>query len=301
MNTLRELRARTLTFRDPAVYLLLLQASREVGELSVDGSRVWHHELKVSEFGHALLDELKSLKVSVEANWLEGVTMAMISALASRLLSSADDSDVIQQSHELMRAVRHATFKWVLELSEALQKAPDESSSDEFQARLRDMAAICRSTYDVGPDNINALLQSPHDLEILAYCSVTVRDNVPVDLHALPLVSRILLERDRRLSHFLETYFRCHVEDNPDGLDRALKRLWPAYQRHTPWTVLESPNSRWTRCETASSDDPSCQIILLDMLTGRLLVDGKPLARLPDYFMRHPSYVVLFGHVSLPT
>jgi hypothetical protein len=37
---LRELRARTLTFRDPAVHLLLLQASLEVGELSTDGFRV---------------------------------------------------------------------------------------------------------------------------------------------------------------------------------------------------------------------------------------------------------------------
>ncbi|OJA14251.1 hypothetical protein AZE42_10860 [Rhizopogon vesiculosus] len=223
----------------------------------------------------------------------------MISTLASRLLSSADDPNVIQKAHELLRAVRHATFKWVQELSEALQKAPNESSSNEFQARLRDMAAICRGTYDVGPDNIDALLQSPHDLEILAYCSVTVRDNVPVDLHDLPPVSRILLERDRRLSHFLETYFRCHVKDNQDGLDCALERLWPGYQRHTPWTVLEFPNSRWIRCETASSDDPSCQIILLDMLTGRLLVDGKPLARLPDCFMQHPSHVVLFGHQVL--
>jgi hypothetical protein len=199
-----------------------------------------------------------------------------------------------------MRAVRYATFKWVQELSEALQKAPDESSSHEFRARLRDMAAICRSTYDVGPDNINLLFQSSHDLEILAYCSVTLKDNVLVHLHALPPVSRIFLERDRRLSHFLETRFRHHVEDNQDGLDLALKRLWPAYQHHTPWTVLESPNSRWIRCETAS-DDPSCQIILLDMLMGRLLVDGKPFARLPDHFMLHPSYVVLFGHVSFPT
>jgi hypothetical protein len=180
------------------VYLLLLQARWEVGELSVDGSRVWHDELKVSDFGHALLDELKSLKVSVEANWLDGVTMAIISTLASRLLSSADGPDVVHKSHELMRAVRYATFKWVQGLSEALQKAPDESSSHEFRDRLRDMVAICRSTYDVGPDNVCALLQSPHNLEILVYCSVTVKDNVLVHLHALPPVSRIFLEHDRR-------------------------------------------------------------------------------------------------------
>jgi hypothetical protein len=102
---LRELRARTLTFRDPAVHLLLLQASLEVGELSTDGFRIWHDELRVSNFGHALLDELQSLEVSVETNWQEGITMAMISALVSRLLSSAEDSDVIQKAYKLLQVV----------------------------------------------------------------------------------------------------------------------------------------------------------------------------------------------------
>ncbi|KAJ8597174.1 hypothetical protein M405DRAFT_756250 [Rhizopogon salebrosus TDB-379] len=299
INILRELRARTLTFRDPAVHLLLLQAAWEVGELSEDGSRVWHDELRVPEFGHALINELQSLRVSVEANWLEGITMATISALASRLLSSAEDFGVIQQTYRLLQAVRNATFKWVQELSNTLQGAPDKSSLREHQARIRDMAAICRSTYDVGPDNINELLLSPYDLEVLAYCAVTVRDNTPSDLCALLPVSRLLLERDRRLSYFLETYVRRHVEDDQEGLDWAMKQLWPSYRRHTRWTVLESPNSRWLRCETAPSDYPLCQTILLDILTGRLLVDGKPLARLPDDFMRHSSYAVLFSHQVL--
>ncbi|KAG2112417.1 hypothetical protein DEU56DRAFT_935108 [Suillus clintonianus] len=296
INILRELRARTLTFRDPAVHLLLLQASLEVGELSADGSRLWHDELKVSGFGHALIDELQSLKVSVEANWLEGTTMATISALASRLLSSAEDFSVIQRSYKLLRAVRNTTFKWVQELSKALREAADEKSSLECEARVRDMAVICRSTYDVGPNDITALLQSPQDLEILSYCSIIVRDNTPPDLPALPPIPRLLLDRDRRLSHFLEIYFRSHVEDDQEGLDRAMKHLWPAYRRHTCWTVLGSPNSRWLRCETAPSDDISCQTIHFDMLTGRLLVDGKPLARLPDRFLQHASYTALFGH-----
>jgi hypothetical protein len=88
------------------------------------------------------------------------------------------------------------------------------------------------------------------------------------------------------------------VEDDQEGLDRAMEHLWPAYQRHTRWEVLESSNSRWLRCETAPVDDSSRQIIHLDMLTARLLVDGKPLTRLPDCFLRHPSYIALFGHVS---
>ncbi|KAG1796950.1 uncharacterized protein HD556DRAFT_1441127 [Suillus plorans] len=299
INIIRELRARTLTFRDPAVHLLLLQASLEVGKLSANGSRVWHDELKVSNFGRTLINELRSLKVSVETNWLEGATMATISALVSRLLSSAEDHDVIQESHELLQAVRNTTFKWVQELSKALQEAPDEKSSCERQARVRDMAVICCSTYDVDPDNITALLDLPQDLEILVYCSITVKDNTPPDLDTLPPISRLLLDRNHRLSHFLETYFRCHVEDDQEGLDRAMKHLWSTHQRHTRWTVLESPNSGWLTCETAPSDDPSCQIIHLDMLTACLLVDGKPLARLPDHILQHPSYSLLFQHQVL--
>ncbi|KAG2365786.1 hypothetical protein BDR07DRAFT_1398113 [Suillus spraguei] len=294
INILRELRARTLTLRDPAVHLLLLQASWEVGTLSADGSRAWHNDLKTSEFGHALIDELQNLKVSVEANWLEGTTMSTISVLVSRLLSSAEDFNVIQRSYKLLRAVRKTTFGWVQELSKA--HAPDEKSSRERQARVRDMAATCLSTYDVGPDNIAALLQSPEDLEILVYCSATVVNNIPLDLHTLPIIPRLLLERNRRLSHFLETYLRHYVEDDQEGLDSAVKHLWPAYQRHTGWEVLESPNSRCLRCETAPLDDLSRQTVHFDMLTGRLLVDGKPLTRLPDCFLRHPSYIVLFGH-----
>ncbi|KAG1893015.1 uncharacterized protein F5891DRAFT_1209340, partial [Suillus fuscotomentosus] len=293
ISILRELRARTLTFRDPAVHLLLLQASWQIGKLSADGSRALHNELKTSEFGHALIDELQSLKVSVEANWLEGTTMSTISVLASRLLSSAEDFRVIDELHRLLRAVRNTTFKWVQELSESDDQ--DKTSTRKHRARVCDMAAICLSTYDVGPDNIAALLESPQDLEILVYCSVTVRDNVPLDLHSLPIISRLLLERNRRLSHFLEAHFQHYVEDDQEGLDCAMERIWPAYQRHTRWEVLESPNSRWLRCETAPLDDPSRQIIHLDMLTASLLVDGKPLARLPDCFLRHPSYIALFG------
>jgi hypothetical protein len=35
------------------------------------------------------------------------------------------------------------------------------------------------------------------------------------------------------VGHFLETYFRDHVEGDQEGLDWAMKHLWPAYQRHT--------------------------------------------------------------------
>ncbi|KIK43126.1 hypothetical protein CY34DRAFT_727972 [Suillus luteus UH-Slu-Lm8-n1] len=99
-------KARTLAFRDPGVHLLLLPASREMVELSVDGYREWHDELRVSYFVHALIDELRSYEVDVEANWLE-------QTLTSRLISSAEESDVVKRSYSLLHDVRDATFNFV--------------------------------------------------------------------------------------------------------------------------------------------------------------------------------------------
>ncbi|KAG1816833.1 uncharacterized protein BJ212DRAFT_1299561 [Suillus subaureus] len=257
INILCELRACTLTFCDPVVHLLLLQASLEVGKLSADGSRAWHNELKASEFRHALIDELQSLKVSMEANWLEGTMMSMISILVSRLLSSTEDFHVIKGSYKLLQDVQNTTFRWVQEPSKA--DAPDEKSSHRHQVRIHDMAATCLSTYNVGPDNIIVLLQSPQDLEILVYCSVTVMDNRPISEITWEMTKKVLIEQ------------------------------WSIFGLHTSATCAG-------KCETVPLDDSSHQTIHLYMLMACLLVNGSPLTRLPDRFLQHPSYITLFGH-----
>ena len=179
LNILRELRSRTLNFRRHDVHLLLAQAASRVGPLDPNAVEwVWHQELQESSFCSALLDELESLHVDVGVNSFDGVMMGTISFLLTRLLASCCYEDISERGIRLLRQVRTKTFEWVQELSYDLMIAPTNTERNKL---LRDMAATCRSTFDVGHDDLHKLLHSAEDVEALLSCAIFIRANSFVD------------------------------------------------------------------------------------------------------------------------
>ena len=297
LNILRELRGRSLSFRRHEVHFLLAQAVSQAGPLD-NTEWKWHQELQEPTFCYALLGELESLVRDVEANWLEGVTMDTISFLLRRLLTSSPDRVISSRALELLRTVRGKVFSWVQELSAKLTKTPGDG---EFCGHLRDAAAICRSTFDVDPSMIRRLLHSAEDIKVLLSCAILIHDHTPSKVSCLPAYSRLLLDRDRRLSLTLESVVSdvIRADSRDEGIDLAVGWVWPEYRPGSKWTPLQNPNSRWFRCKTSSTIDQTSQAVHFNLLDGLLLVNGKPLGRLPSNFLRHPLYNLIFGEVRL--
>ncbi|KAG1772223.1 hypothetical protein EV702DRAFT_951719, partial [Suillus placidus] len=63
----------------------------------------------------------------------------------------------------------------------------------------------------------------------------------------------------------------------------------------TPWRAPPAPSSRWLVMQTAPSRSQSPQAVHYNLIHGRLLVDGKPLGRLPSIIVQHPIYQAIFG------
>ena len=295
LNILRELRGRSLSFRRHEVHFLLAQAVSQVGPLD-NTEWKWHQELQEPSFCYALLGELESLVRNVEANWLEGVTMDTISFLLRRLLASSSDQGVSLKALELLRTVRGKVFSWVEELSAKLTESPGD---EEFRGYLRDAAAICRSTFDVEPPMIRKLLHSAEDIKVLLSSALLIHDHTPSNVSCVPAYSRLLLDRDRRLSLTLESVVSDVVQaDSSDrGINLAVGWVWPEYRPGSKWTPLQNPNSRWFSCTTAPTTGQSSQLVQFNLLDGSLLVNGKPLGRLPSEILRHPLYNLIFGEV----
>ena len=297
LNILRELRGRSLSFRRHEVHFLLAQAVSQVGPLD-NTEWKWHQELQQPSFCYALLGELESLVRDVEANWLEGVTMDTISFLLRRLLTSSPDEAVSGRALGLLRTVRGKVFSWVEELSAKLTKTPGD---EEFRGYLRDAAAICRSTFDVGPFMTRKLLHSAEDIKVLLSSAILINDHTPSKVSHLPAYSQLLLDRDRRLSLALEGVLSDFIQaDSSDqGIDFAVGWVWPEYRPGSKWTPLQDTNSRWFSCRTSRTNGQSSQVVYLNLLDGSLLVSGKPLGRLPNEILRHPLYNLIFGEVRL--
>jgi hypothetical protein len=314
LNIAREVPSPLLSFHREEVHTLITQAAWQIGPLP-DGVREWHLDLCIPSFGKTLLQELDALIGRIEANWKEEVTIRTIgmsdfalrfllsfvqqplALLTSRLLSSAQDSEICQTAYELLRKARSVAYKWIGELRSKLDETHDELSRANLGRRLCILAATCFSTYGVCPKHVPRILSSDLDFAIAVHCAVIVHDNTPPALKDDDSVylSR-LLKRHRRLLYFLEPFFYQGITSNPTGFDDGITKLWPDFRRQSSsnWHTLPGPNSRWITCTVGNGKE-----VHYNLLAGRLLLGGEPLGTLPLEVMKHSTYTSVLGSVSV--
>ena len=182
-----------------------------------------------------------------------------------------------------------------------LQDNMDDDQANELQRRACDMAATCRATFDVEDGtHLRALLFSSEDVAIAIECAIIIHDNTPPHLgHKFPDFQK-LLHRDHRLSHFLEALLVELIQDDECGLDIAVASVWSSYRPgDIGWQQLDGPNSRWLTSLTAPLSGQRAQQVHYNILTGKLLVDGKPVGRLPEEIVKHSTYSRIFGQVLI--
>lgn len=155
------------------------------------------------------------------------------------------------------------------------------------------LATTCFSTLDVCSEHIPAILITEEDYSIAIQCAVIVHDNtLPSQSGDNSVFITRMISRHRRLLHSLEPIFsRSHA----NAFDHALSRLWLGFRRRTSsdWHVLPRPNSRWVSCVAEGGHE-----VHYDLLTGKLLINGKPMGKLPREIVEHPTYTSVLGTVS---
>jgi hypothetical protein len=164
------------------------------------------------------------------------------------------------------------------------------------------LAATCLSTFDVCSKHIPVSLASNEDYSIAIQCAVIVHDNTPPSLSGgNSLYFTHMISRHLRLLHYLEPRFSQLFLpgetklSHADAFDHALAQLWLGFRRQisSSWHELPTANSRWISCVAEGGHE-----VHYDLLTGQLLINGKPLGRLPQKMVEHPTYSSVIGTVS---
>jgi hypothetical protein len=213
------------------------------------------------------------------------------------------DPEVCKGACALLRKARDLTYRWIGDLRARLESTEDELSRESLRCRFCMLGVTCFSTFDVRAEYIPSIFSDYHDLSIAMQCAVIVRDNTPSSLadDSTFYLTR-MLHRHQRLLHFLEPVLSvCKVLENlslshADGYDHAVSSFWPAYRRNasSKWQGVPRPDSRWVSCLAEGG-----QTVHYNLLTGQLMVDGKPLGRLPQEVIDHPMYADILGAVSV--
>ena len=156
------------------------------------------------------------------------------------------------------------------------------------------LAATCFSTLDVPSEHIPVILTTEEDFSIAIQCAIITHDNTSLSLSGdNSIYLTRMINRHRRLLHSLEPIFS--QSSRVGAFDHALSRLWLGFRRRTSssWHVHPEPNSRWISCVAEGGHE-----VHYDLLTGKLLIDGKPLGKLPQEIVKHPTYTSVLGTVS---
>jgi hypothetical protein len=317
LNILRELEDCALSFRCEAVYILVNQAAWQIGPLSGTMTlRTWHEDIETAQYSERLIRACHAVLRRIQDNWLESVTLRLTGMshiwlvepiillcafpvlLVLRLLVSLPlgEHNVRQDGFAFLRSARHVALQWMQILQASLREKIESEDSSLYAGLVCEMAMTCRMTFDVDSKDLSHVMQLPEDISGLILCAIALHDNRPPHIHQAPLHLQSMMYRDQRLAHKIQ---RPLLDGDRllltwDGFDLAIKHIWPAYRPSPSRAILHE--RRWMHVKVVLANSQS-QRVDYDVVDGSLLIDGKPIRRLPREYVTHPTYLRTFGSV----
>ena len=262
-SMLRELRRGILNISHMDVYVLFLQAMWQAGPKS--NGNEWRRESHVdgdeAVFCLEAVQEMEAVLDSIQDNRTWAYACGVLIAMAARILSLTDESQVHDAAIGLLNRVRNVVHKWLKEITGADERADtdidvaDEATVDRARQALL-FAILGCSTFDVDDEYIDRVFRSAQDVALLVECRNTICMNKPPVLGTLPFSLRILYHRDEVFAIRLLPKLSARIGTLPggkSGIDEGIKSIWHGYMPTGVWKEYEDYD-RWYSTRTAAGD-----------------------------------------------
>ncbi|KAL2821232.1 hypothetical protein BJX63DRAFT_427905 [Aspergillus granulosus] len=296
-NILRQLAMPSIMFKKSETSLFILQMINQVGP-SISGTtlRKGHKILNDEPFTLAMLGKIEDAAVRIEENWESAQELGVLISIVSRLLSMSSSMRVQNACLNLQSNLRSKAFQWFNIVATKAGGTTDEAQRADLTMRSAQIALICFGSFESEGAVLQRILQGVSDAAIFLQCCMIIHNK----RHVLPLdhpLYGFLYHRWQILCLRSCSYLANELINNQSAaLDMAIKRSWSAYRASLGWAAVQRVTDPWVSSWTAcASPDEGGLPILFNLLTGELLINGLPLARLPAEYERHESYKTLFG------
>lgn len=296
IRLIRELGCTSLNFSTDATSQIVTRMALRAGpSLDDDVLRAGHWVFRDHKFCSDLMSEIEKRLEVIANNWREAQCMNLLMTLTLRLCSLAPTV----AAKELFLTLRRRTLGWVRALRSEVHNATDAATSDKRSADAWWAAFLCRRTFS--DDQERSVPFGKEDLQAFVEASITLQDNSRVVSTEVPSPRRRAQLQDWKLVGRFQAVLRQTIETSPVGLQEAVDAAWPlpdgaSQRQYSPWTFQDDV---WvTTCIVPTSTVKS-QKVHYNILEGKLLVDGRPLGKLPSKYRNHESLKLLFGDRAL--
>ena len=298
-NILRELGSLNMNFNADEVRILLIQAAWQAGSPSDTELRTSHVVFASSTFCTQMHKMLSKVVAKIEASWNALNSMRICAILSLRLLSFTNDLSVVETTLELLAKIRKVALQWTQNLVPKIHYQHISTETHIAQQRLLMAALTCRLTYFTDQQHLSAVFQRKSDVATFVECSILIHDNSPEDISRLPFDLQQALLEDQKLAHFVESKMHRLALEGNAGITEGIARFWHGSNLPDSWTPLSPPLNRWLQTNTVPLQNSIALQVHYDLLTGKLLVEGRRLGRLPSEYIQHALYKKIFGAAIL--
>ena len=308
LDMLMELGSSSLNFSSEDATRLLAEISGQTGTMVQEDNvrRDAHFVLQDDLFCGRLVEQIERRLKSI--NWRETHCMDMLISLCLRLYELTSRSKVRHEALRLLKQARQITLRWVNDLRQEVRMATQADAAEKAAEYGRWAAVLCRKTFELylGQDKNSRMAVS--DVCAFIEASIGLQEHLIVDLEKLPPNFKSILISSLKMAHRLQDIISTSINSQPDCIYNVLGKMLKGSNETIQITysepqLLPSPYVRWLVVVATSSFNgfPVQQVIHYNFIEGHLLIDGRPLGKLPPA-IRESEYVKeLFGNQHLLT
>lgn len=226
LNIKRELGSANLNFDAEAVYVLCRQAAWQAGSYNNSPYRVSHTECGDKAFCHELLSILERNVESVKANWKSDNALLLFTTITLRILSLSLRSDIKTMALGLLQKIRVVARSWTEILGQTIHGATEPKMVSRLQQHRLRSAILGKMTFDVDESDLPSLFATTDDVCTWILCSNAVQEKTGNNNVEPKRDLRLLLLRDKELSHRLFRHVRSLItQENQEGLNKAIRQI----------------------------------------------------------------------------
>lgn len=300
-NLLVQLSMPSVDFRKVETTLVILQSIYQAGPPDDDNIiRKGHRILDDETFSLGLLAKLHEASARIEENWESSQGLGIFISIATRLLDLTSVKRVKERCLGYLSFARAIALRWVDLLSDKVYKTANEFHKADLSSSLLKAALIFVDSFNVDQRVLVDLWSLSSNASSFILCSIIIQEcRNTLQTDSDPTISLLLLHW-RWLSYRGYPILAKQVaEGGSHSLDSAIKKFWSAFTAGDGWRVVSETSDHWLVSQTVPEINSSPLSVHFNLLTGKLLVNGLPLSRLPSEYESHPVYKTLFGRSPL--
>jgi hypothetical protein len=165
-------------------------------------------------------------------------------------------------------------------------------------------ALLTRRTFWVYGNAVCTL--SDEDARSFFRASIALQENLLTNLDQLDPMLRHLLIEDLSNSYIMRHLIKQWLNKHYSLLEYSINETWAdseasGMRSYSEWEMLSDSQDWWVTAQIARTKWTSPQVVHYHLLQGHLIVDGKPLGRLPLEMRQDPAIQELFETQHLLT